>query len=154
VKDDFGFISDMDFRFGGAGIYGDHFYNQFYLDAGCRYHKDDGPAVIDCEGNKFWYKHGERHRDGDLPAVEMKDGDKAWYKDGKLHREGKPAIEFAKGGEEWWLDGLKLNDDEIKAYKQKLRSEEWRQAADEIVAEIREGLKQDIRVMKPPKFLL
>ncbi len=154
MKDDFGFISDMDFRFRGAGIYGDNFYNQFYLDDQCRYHKDEGPAVIDSDGNKFWYRHGERHRDGDLPAVEMKNGDKAWCKDGKYHRDGKPAIEFANGEAEWWLEGIKLNQNEVTAYQQKLLTEEWRKAADEIVAEIRKGLDHDIRVMKPPKFLL
>ena len=147
-------LRDMDFRFVRAGIYGDHFYNQFYLDEDCRFHRDDGPAFVSADGDRFWFRHGLRHRDGDEPAVSASDG-KAWYKDGKLHREGgKPAVEYADGRTEYWLDGLKLSDDQVREYRQKLVREEWPDAADEIVAEIREGLKTDIRVMKPPKFLL
>jgi hypothetical protein len=146
-------LRDFDFRFGGPGIYGDHFYNQFYLDDQCRFHKDGGPAFKNMEGDAVWFRHGLRHRDGDEPAFTSKEG-KVWYKDGKIHRDGKPAAEYADGRAEWWLEGIKLTDDEAKAYKEKLPREEWRAAADEIVAEIRGGLKYDIRAMKPPKFLL
>ena len=147
-------IHDMDFRFVRAGIYGDHFYNQFYLDEDCRFHKDDGPAIVDCEGSRIWFRHGLRHRDDDLPGYEAKNGDKAWYKDGKLHREGKPAIEYADGKAEWWLQGMKLTDDEVMGYKEKLLKEEWRAAADNIVAAMNAGLTSSIRITKPPKFLL
>ena len=147
-------LRDMDFRFVRAGIYGGPFYTQFYLDEDCRFHHETEAAFRTYEGDKFWFRHGLRHRDGDEPAVSCSEG-KAWYKDGKLHSEGgKPAIEYADGRTEWWLEGLKLNDDEVREYRQKLVQEEWRKAADEIVAEIREGLKTNIRVMKPPKFLL
>lgn len=145
-------IRDMDFRFSKPGIYGDNFYNQFYLDEECRFHKDDGPAFISYSGDRVWFRHGLRHRDGDEPAFTGEEG-KAWYKDGKLHREGKPAIEYADGKTEWWLAGMKLTDDEVREYKEKLLREEWRLAAEEIVAEMRAGLKASIRVMKPPKFL-
>lgn len=146
-------IHDMDFRFSKPGIYGDHFYNQFYLDEDCRFHRDDGPAFTDCDGNKVWFRHGLRHRDGDEPGYVGKNGDKAWYRDGKLHRDGKPAVEYADGTTEWWLEGMKLTGDEVGKYKEKLLREEWRAAAEEIAAEMREGLKTSLRVMKPPKFL-
>jgi hypothetical protein len=147
-------LDDIDFRFRGAGIYGDHFYNQFYLDADGCFHKDDGPAFIDGEGNKLWFRHGLRHRDGDEPAYIAKDGDKAWYKDGELHREGKPAVEYANGTVEWWIDGIQMTAGEVSKYKEALLKEEWRKAAEEIVAEMHEGLKQNIRVMTLPKFKL
>jgi hypothetical protein len=139
----------MDFRFGGAGIYGDHFYNQFYLDEKCQFHKDNGPAIVDCDGNKVWFRHGERWREGDLPAYEGKNGDKAWYKDGQLHRDGKPAIEYADGRAEWWLEGCKLSDAETATYKALLR-EQFRQAGDKVTAA--EPSQNPTTPAKPPKL--
>lgn len=149
-----GVLYDMDFRFRGAGIYGDHFYNQFYLDADGCFHKEDGPAFIDGDGNRLWFRHGLRHRDGDEPAYTAKNGDKGWYKNGKLHREGKPAVEYADGTVEWWLEGLKLTDNEVKDYKEALLKAQWQEAAEQIVAEMREGTKNPVRVMKLPRFQL
>jgi hypothetical protein len=145
-------IKDLDFRFCGAGIYGGPFYTQFYLDENCRFHHDTEAAFRTLDGDHVWFRHGLRHRDGDEPAFTGEEG-KAWYKDGQLHREGGPAVEYANGKTEWWLQGMKLTDDEVREYRQKLVQEEWRKAADEIVAEMREGLKTNIRVMKPPRFL-
>ena len=42
-----------------------------------KYHRDDGPAVIYCDGSKEWFQHGVYHR-ADGPASIFKDGTKHW----------------------------------------------------------------------------
>lgn len=74
------------------------------------YDREDGPAVIDTEGNKYWYRNGERHCDNG-PAVEYANGDKEWWLNGKLHREGGPAVEFKDNGNEWWVNGKLHRED-------------------------------------------
>ncbi|TAL34081.1 MAG: hypothetical protein EPN97_08645 [Alphaproteobacteria bacterium] len=160
-----GVLYDMDFRFRGAGIYGDHFYNQFFLDADGCFHMDDGPAFIDGEGNRLWFTHGLRNRKGGLPAYEGKNGDRAWYEDGVFHREGGPAIVYAEGNEEWWIKGSKLEEAEIKGYKEWLTlgkgtafghyllHKEMIENIEGIVAEFEKGLAKPLKPMKPlPSF--
>lgn len=44
-----------------------------YLKKGIRRHREDGPALIDKEGNKYWWQNDKKHRlDG--PAIEFHDG--------------------------------------------------------------------------------
>ena len=44
-------------------------------------HREDGPAVVDADGNKIWWLNGKCHRiDG--PALERYDGFKSWYVNG------------------------------------------------------------------------
>lgn len=64
------------------------------------FHRADGPAIEDTDGNKWWYMHGKLHRE-DGPAIECNDGTKQWFINGQLHRADGPAIEFASG-KTWW----------------------------------------------------
>lgn len=158
-------IHDMDFRFRGPGIYGDSFYNQFYLDEECRFHHDKEAAFRSSDGDRVWFRHGLRHRDGDLPAVEAANGERAWYQNGVFHREGGPAIKFADGREEWWNKGRKLEPDEVKGYTEwlvrsesitfdsYLRHKEFQQTLADIQADFTNGLEKKITALKPPRLL-
>ena len=43
-----------------------------------QYHREDGPAYENSNGNKEWYLNGKRHRlDG--PALEYSCGEKYWF---------------------------------------------------------------------------
>ena len=44
-------------------------------------HRDNGPAIIDVNGNKKWYKYNQFHRE-DGPAIIHKNGSKEWWKNG------------------------------------------------------------------------
>jgi hypothetical protein len=52
--------------------------NKRWYDSKGEYHRDDGPACENINGDKFWFKHGKFHRE-DGPAVELHDGQKNWY---------------------------------------------------------------------------
>jgi len=65
-------------------------------------HREDGPARIDSDGFIAWYKDGVQHRDGG-PAAITSEGTRVWFKDGMIHREDGPAVEYPNGDEEWWL---------------------------------------------------
>lgn len=158
-------INDMDFRFRGAGMYGGPFQTQFYLDENCCFHREDGPAYSDAEGNRVWFRHGLRHREGGLPALECKDGERAWYQEGQLHRESGPAWRHADGKEEWWIRGEKLSDEQAAGYEKWLAqgkqasydafqaAQALRQAAEEMASDFTSrGTRNDVRIMKPPQF--
>jgi len=42
-----------------------------------KFHRKDGPAMIDARNNKYWFLHGKRHRE-DGPAFERCDGPNEW----------------------------------------------------------------------------
>ncbi len=71
-------------------------------------HRENGPAVIDVDGNQYWCKNGEYHRENG-PAVIWHDGSQVWYKNGKSHRDNGPAAIYADNSKEWWK-----NDELIK----------------------------------------
>ena len=48
----------------------------YYLNG--KYHREDGPAVIDHDGTIYYYLNDLRHRE-DGPAVIYPDGKKEWY---------------------------------------------------------------------------
>jgi hypothetical protein len=140
---------DFDFRFAGPGRYGDNFYNQFYLDENRLYHREDGPAIIDSEGNKMWFWRDKQHRDGDLPAVELKDGTLGWFHHGKQHRETGPAVIYPDGREEWWMNGFRLDDDAIAVQKRLLLQKEWAEQAKDIEKGFHSGLDHTVTPLKP-----
>jgi hypothetical protein len=73
-----------------------------------RLHREDGPALINSEGEKRWYLHGKLHR-VDGPAIESPFGGyKAWLYHGRLHRVDGPAIEGLSGHHEWFYLGMKI----------------------------------------------
>ena len=41
-------------------------------------HRDDGPALINSDGDKEWYYHGKRHRENG-PALIHPDGTQRWF---------------------------------------------------------------------------
>jgi hypothetical protein len=55
-----------------------------------RLHRDDGPAIIYCDGTKYWYKNGCRHRENG-PAVIRPNAEDLFF----IHD-----ISLTK--EEWW----------------------------------------------------
>ena len=67
---------------------------------------------INAYGSKFYYSDRAltiHHRE-DGPAVEWCNGDKAWYINGKRHREDGPAIEYNNGDNVWYINGKKLSE--------------------------------------------
>ena len=76
------------------------------------WHRHDGPAIINGNGDKTWYRHGELHRE-DGPAVEFADGSRHWYQNNALHRDRAAAIEEPDGTRHWYHHGkLVALDDE------------------------------------------
>lgn len=75
-----------------------------------RLHRNDGPAILDKDGNKVWMSHGRRHR-VDGPAVELSNGTRAWFSRGRLHRKDGPAIERHDGRLEWYQRGERHRED-------------------------------------------
>lgn len=139
---------DIDFRFQGAGIYGDNFYNQFWLDENAEYHREDGPAIRYADGGEVWMKHGKVHRDGDLPAITDAAGNQAWYKDGKFHREGKPAVIYADGNPpEWWDNGVRMSEISVEALHRKAIEKQGQE-----VAESMKTAHNRVKAAKPARF--
>ena len=85
----------------------EHGYIEWRLPNG-QYHREDGPAFEDIDGNKYWFLNGFYHRE-DGPAIEMSDGRKYWYLNGGLHRTDGPAVEWPNGSKAWWLNGTQLD---------------------------------------------
>ncbi len=101
-------------------------------------HREDGPAIIDLNGNKYWFLHGikrraeyisggrawylgeELHRiDG--PAFVWANGDEGWYRNGLRHRSNGPAVSTRFKGKthyEWWLNGKKVTINDVLDEKQ------------------------------------
>ena len=99
------------------GKYKDKYGNiRWYKDG--KYHREDGPAIIEKDGSKAWYLNGNLNRE-DGPAIELASGSKYWYLDGKLHREDSPAIEYASGKKEWWVNGVEYTEEEFNQWLEK-----------------------------------
>lgn len=141
--------NDLDFKFSGPGRYGDIWYNQFYLDENQLYHREDGPAIVDGDGNKYWFWRDKQHRDGDEPAVELKDGTKGWWKHGQQHRETGPAVIYPDGREEWWIDGKQLSEKGIAEQKAHLARLEWEKTEGEVCGQFHSGLDHAVTPLKP-----
>ncbi len=89
----------------------EHWYN-----AGGRWHRDDGPAMIWYQNGQkteeYWYRNGERRRDDGPAMILYENGQKTyegWYCDDKYHRDDGPAEICYKDGkknrERWYRDG-------------------------------------------------
>ena len=59
-------------------------------------HREDGPAIIDKDGNQYWYLNGKKHRING-PAVILANGTRYWFQDDRLQREDGPAIILQNG---------------------------------------------------------
>jgi hypothetical protein len=84
------------------------------------YHRENGPAVENINGDKEWYVNGQLHRE-DGPACEYANGDNLWYINGKEHREDGPAVEFKNGYKVYYLNGEKVEEKDLPMNKK----EEW-----------------------------
>ena len=76
-------------------------------------HNENGPAVITINGDQHWYLNGKRHRIGG-PAIILINGNKWWYKEGKIHRDDGPAMVMMNGKTEWWKEGKRFNDNKVE----------------------------------------
>lgn len=79
-------------------------------------HREDGPAVIDNNGNQFWFQYGKNHRE-DGPAVKYVSGNQYWFKWGKLHREDGPAVTNSNGQNRWYLNDTYISNTESEFKK-------------------------------------
>jgi len=96
-------------------MYIDNLGTKRYKNSKGDYHRLDGPAIEDPNGDKYWYKEGRYHRlDG--PAIEFKEGDKFWCKEGKPHRVDGPTIECINGNKEWYLLDKELEKKELNSW--------------------------------------
>jgi hypothetical protein len=94
---------------GWSAAYWPHMYKYLYVEqingnGELQFHRENGPAVEDNNGDKYWYKNGLLHRE-DGPASELYDGTKSWWINGIKHREDGPAVENANGSKVWFING-------------------------------------------------
>lgn len=75
-------------------------------------HREDGPAVIQPNGDREWYARDKRHRDTG-PAIEYAQGARAWWRHGKRHRIDGPAVISPSGVNEWIVEGRRVSDDAL-----------------------------------------
>jgi len=107
-----------------------------YVDADNRFHREDGPALIEDDGDKEWWNHGLRTR-ADGPAIERSDGSYEYWLDGKRHRDrdqdskpgssqdpAGPAVLGSDGSKEWWYRG-ELHRDRLPAVILPEGTREW-----------------------------
>jgi len=91
---------------------------RWYKDAKCKVlHRDEGPAIEWCSGDKRWYQNGQLHRT-DGPAIEWRDGDKRWYQNGRRHRMDGPAVVYADGRKVWYINDKAMTEAEFLAATQ------------------------------------
>jgi hypothetical protein len=170
-------LDDPDFRFYGARQYGGHFNETAWLDDKMRYHKTDGPAYHDADGNDIWYfegkihrpggepafigRNGDRgwyengvpHRAGGLPALAFANADREWFEKGERHREDGPAVMRGNGHEEWWVRGRQLGAAEIEERLFALRDPEAVARRGETVRQdFSNGLQKPLKPNKPVSF--
>lgn len=73
-----------------------NYYELVYYDDEHRWHRDDGPAVVNTKtGESSWCQHGKRHRE-DGPALstenERNEIEEIWMIEGQIHRDDGPAV--------------------------------------------------------------
>ena len=75
----------------------------------------------DSYGNTYYYNDLNQYHREDGPAIEETNGNKCWYRNGQYHREDGPAVEFADGRKEYWILGIqyKTNKDYLQRLKLK-----------------------------------
>lgn len=74
------------------------------------FHRDNGPAVVEADGQEEWYQNGKLHRE-DGPALKFGEDYQEWYQNDKLHREDGPATTHPGGTESWWQNGQRHRED-------------------------------------------
>jgi len=80
-------------------------------------------------GREVWVQNGKFHRlDG--PAIIDRDGAEWWCQNGPLHRDDGPARTFPDGSKEYWLNGVRYigiqNDVLWRIEIQKMKRQEKR----------------------------
>lgn len=84
--------------------------DEYWYDSNGELHRDNGPAIIKCNGDHIWCIHGLRHRTNG-PALYNVDGYQEWWHKGKPHRFRAPAIIYTDGSEEWYRNGQRHRED-------------------------------------------
>ena len=77
-------------------------------------------VTVNDVGTTRWHKDAKctvLHRE-DGPAIEWCDGDKRWHQNGLLHRTDGPAIEYANGGKYWYINDERMTEAEFLAATQ------------------------------------
>ena len=87
-----------------------HGTRMYYNSAG-QLHREDGPAVVWCDGTHKWWQNGKLHRE-DGPAIVRTDGYREWWQNDQRHRIDGPAVEYADGCKEWWVDDVNYTEQE------------------------------------------
>jgi hypothetical protein len=78
----------------------------FYRNQDGLNHRENGPAIIFCNGEKKWFINGLLHRlDG--PAHIWADKDRDWYFNGMFHRVRGAAINRGRFIKYWYRNDLK-----------------------------------------------
>lgn len=72
-------------------------------------HCDDGPALIDDQGNEAWFQSGLMHR-VEGPALTRADGSYEFWSNGRRHRFDGPAVVGPDGSREWYLFDAKIDE--------------------------------------------
>lgn len=97
----------------------------YYKDPDCTiFHREDGPAIENANGDKEWRLNGKRHRLNG-PAVEYIGGSKEWWLNGVRHRENGPAIDFKNGYKEWCFNGRTHREDGPAVERTRGKNEYW-----------------------------
>ena len=114
--------------------------SRWYKDAKCTVlHRENGPAIEWCNGDKRWHQNGQLHRT-DGPAIEWRDGDKRWYQNGQRHRMDGPAVVYANGCKVWYINDKAMTEAEFLAITQP--------AVEMTVADIEKLLGKRVKIIK------
>ena len=79
-----------------------------------KFHRIDGPAIINPDGSEEWFNEGVRHRlDGPAFSLTMENGSLylIWYEKGVFHRKDGPAVIYPNGTEVWYKYGKVHRED-------------------------------------------
>jgi hypothetical protein len=91
-------------------------------------HREDGPAILSNNGEyEQWFLYDKRHRDNDLPAIiNTKNSVKEWWFNGQRHRVGGPAF-ISDSETSYWKNGLchRLNAPALKMRENQAESRSY-----------------------------
>ena len=87
-----------------------HGTRMYYNSAG-QLHREDGPAVVWCDGTHKWWQNGKLHRE-DGPAIVRTDGYREWWQNDQRHRIDGPAVVGPNGLRLWCLYGVSYSQKE------------------------------------------
>jgi hypothetical protein len=87
-----------------------------YFNVDGQLHHQNGPAIIDADGDKFYYINGQLHN-ANGPAVIYADGGKDYYINGERHNPHGPAIVDTDGSKAYYINDKELSEAEFTAWQ-------------------------------------